>query len=94
MTRRSERVLLAAAAASAIEDWAKAVLDAKHGDPESVVMLTFVFPEWEPYDQIWKMLKMFPYNKVDDTGSHDYGPAFEEATALVETACAGFVAPG
>jgi hypothetical protein len=23
------------------EDWAKAVLDAKHGDPESVVMLTF-----------------------------------------------------
>jgi len=24
----------------------------------------------------------------------DYSPAFEEATTLVETACAGFVAPG
>jgi hypothetical protein len=24
----------------------------------------------------------------------DYGPAFDEAASLVETACAGFVAPG
>lgn len=76
------------------EDWAKAVLDAKHGDPESVVMLTFANPDWEPGDQIWKMMKMFPYSKVDGSTPDDYSPAFEEATALVETACAGFVAPG
>ena len=76
------------------EDWAKAVLDAKHGDPESVVMLTFANPDWEPYDQIWKMAKTFPYFKVDRSDVDDYSPAFEEATALVETACAGFVAPG
>ena len=76
------------------EDWAKAVLDAKHGDPESVVMLTFASPEWEPGDEIWKMAKMFPYRKIHGSIFDDYGPAFAEATMLVETACAGFVAPG
>ncbi len=76
------------------EDWAKAVLDAKHGDPESVVMLTFVAPNWEPADEIWKLVKMFPYYKTDYVATDDYSPAFTEATTLVETACAGFVAPG
>ena len=76
------------------EDWAKAVLDAKHGDAKSVVMLTFANPNWEPYDQIWKMARMFPYYKVDRSDVDDYSPAFEEATTLVETACAGFVVPG
>lgn len=76
------------------EDWAKAVLDAKHGDPESVVMVTFANPDWEPYDQIWKMAKMFNYYKVDRSDVDDYSLAFAEATTLVETACAGFVAPG
>ena len=75
------------------EDWAKAVLDAKHGEPESVVMVTFANPNWEPYDEIWKMAKMFPYFKVDRSDVEDYGPAFEEATGLVEAACAVFV-PG
>ena len=76
------------------EDWAKAVLDAKHGNPKSVVMLTFAYPNWDVWDEILKLVKMFPYNKVDDTGSDDYSPAFAEAAALVETACAGYVAPG
>ena len=76
------------------EDWAKAVLDAKHGDPKSVVMLTFANPDWEPYDEIWKMAKMFPYMKVDRADVDDYSPAFAEAAALVETACAGYVVPG
>ena len=76
------------------EDWAKAVLDAKHGDAESVVMLTFANPNWEPADQIWKMARMFPYYKVDRSDVDDHSPAFEEATTLVETACAGFVVPG
>jgi hypothetical protein len=76
------------------EDWAKAVLDAKHGDAESVVMLTFAYPVWEPYDEIWRMVKMFPYFKVDVAAPNDYSPAFTEAVALVDTACAGFVAPG
>lgn len=75
------------------EDWAKAVLDAKHSDPESVVMLRFANPNWEPYDEIWKMAKMFPYLKIERSDEPDYGPAFEEAASLVETACAVFV-PG
>jgi len=76
------------------EDWAKAVLDAKQGDPASVVMLTFSNPDWEPYDEILRMAKMFPYWMVDRSDVSDYGPAFEEASSLVETACAGFVVPG
>ena len=76
------------------KDWAKAVLDAKHGDPESVVILTFVDPSWEPYDQIWKMATMFPFVKLGNAYPPDYGPAFAEAATLVEAACAGFVAPG
>ena len=37
---------------------------------------------------------MFPYFKVDLAGPDSYSLAFEASTALVETACAGFVAPG
>jgi len=61
------------------EDWAKAVLDAKHGDPNSVVMLRFANPDWEPYDEIWKMAKMFPFMKVDraDVGLGDRRRAAE-----------------
>jgi hypothetical protein len=36
---------------------------------------------------------MFPYGKYADLYETDFGPAFEEATELVETACAAFV-PG
>lgn len=57
-------------------------------------MVTFANPDWEPYDQIWKMAKMFNYYKVDRSDVDDYSLAFAEATTLVETACAGFVAPG
>lgn len=78
------------------EDWAKAVLDAKHGDPESVVMLAFgSYPKWEGYDEIWRMAKMFPYSQSAPLfNSLDLGPAFEEAAGMVEAACAGYVAPG
>ena len=76
------------------EDWAKAVLDAKHGDPDSVVMLSFgVTQEWGDYDEITRMARMFPYGRYVDTYETDYATAFEEATGLVETACAVFV-PG
>lgn len=76
------------------EDWAKAVLDAKHGDPESVVMLSFgVTSEWGDYDDITRMAEMFPYGRYVDTYQTDYATAFEEVTDLVEAACAVFV-PG
>ena len=76
------------------EDWAKAVLDAKHGDPESVVMLSFGWThEWGDYDEITKMARMFPYGRYVDSYETDYATAFAEAAGLVETACAVFV-PG
>lgn len=76
------------------EDWAKAVRDAKHGDPESVVMLSFGFtPEWGDYDEITRMAEMFPYGRYVDLYEAEFAPAFEAATGLVEAACAVFV-PG
>ncbi len=43
--------------------WAQAVLDAKHGDDKSIVMLSILNTEaqWEPYDRIGTLVKMFPY---------------------------------
>ena len=76
------------------KDWAKAVLDAKHGDPGAVVMITFANAIWEPYDEIWKMAKMFPFMKVGHAYPPNYGSTFAEAATLVEAACAGFTAPG
>jgi hypothetical protein len=77
------------------EDWAKAVLDAKHGDPESVVMLNFgrKDPVCMDYDELCKMVKMFPYWLIEYILVDDFGPAFDAATSRVETACAEFVPP-
>jgi hypothetical protein len=75
-------------------DWAQAVLAAKGGDPEAVVMLSVLRKDCPGYDGICRMAKMFPYWVTEDSDAPDYGPAFDAATDLVETACAGFVPPG
>ncbi|MBA3546695.1 MAG: hypothetical protein H0T76_09455 [Nannocystis sp.] len=76
--------------------WAKAVLDAKHDDDRSVVMLSILLSDnkWEPIDRIGALAKMFPYHHLEDYDALDYGPAFVTATGLVESACAGFMPPG
>ena len=76
--------------------WAQAVLDAKHGDDKSVVMLSILLSEaeWKPSDRIGTLVKMFPYRHSENALVADYGPAFAEAASLVETACAGFTPPG
>jgi hypothetical protein len=73
--------------------WAEAVLERKGGDPESIVMLDFGGDCGGKY-RICTLTKMFPYSVHEFIGVPDYGPAFDEATDLVETACAGFVPPG
>ncbi len=75
--------------------WAQAVIDAKHGDDKSVVMLSILNTEtqWKPSDRIGTLVKMFPYHYLEDALAADYGPAFVEAASLVETACAGFTPP-
>ena len=77
------------------EKWAQAVIDAKHGDDKSVVMLSILNTEaqWEPSDRIGTLVKLFPYHHLEDALAADYGPAFVEAASLVETACAGFTPP-
>ena len=78
------------------EEWAQAVLDAKQGVAESIVLFNIGYYETEcdPMNGLCTLAKMFPYHHFGDVLATDYGPAFAEAASLVETACAGFVAPG
>ncbi len=78
------------------EGWAQAVLDAKQGVAESVVVLNIGWnePVCNKQDGLCQMAKMFPNHHLVYSGIDDYGPAFDEAASLVETACAGFVVPG
>ena len=82
-------------------EWAQAVIDAKHGDKNSIVMLNIGgcgCPPHEgvchPKDRLCVLTEMFPYRLQESALVDDYGPAFVAATSLVETACAGFVVPG
>jgi hypothetical protein len=90
-------------------EWAQAVIDAKHGDKNAVVMFNIggceffdkygdqclLVPEGEchPIDRLCQVTTMFPYHHSEDGMVADYGPAFVEAASLVETACAGFTPP-
>ncbi len=76
------------------EEWYQAVVDAKKGAPDSVVMFSLLDPDCPPYDRTCKLVKMFPYSFIEYGGVSDYGPAFEKATDLIEVACSGFVPPG
>ena len=78
------------------EEWGQAVMDAKQGVAESIVVLNIGFndPECDPMDGLCTLTKMFPYHHLGYVLATDYGPAFDEAASIVETACAGFVAPG
>lgn len=85
------------------EDWAEAVLDAKHGDPNAVVMFDLGPLSglgWTDLDscaasfdnsELCEMLQYFPYRLLKDHAIPDYGIAFDEAAALVDTACASFI---
>ncbi len=82
-------------------EWAKAVVDAKHGDDTSVVIFNIggcnCAPSegvCHPADRLCLLTKMFPYHHEESVLVPDFGPAFVEAASLVETACAGFVPPG
>jgi hypothetical protein len=75
-------------------DWAQAVLDAKHGDPQSIVMFNIgTPPECESNNGLCLMTEMFPLRHQETIYADDYGPAFAEAASLVETACEAFVPP-
>jgi hypothetical protein len=76
--------------------WMDAVRTAKHGDLDSVVLLSILraYPECHEKDRTCQMVKMFPYHLLADRDELDYSPFFDEATDLVATACAEFIPPG
>jgi len=74
-------------------EWAQAVIDAKGGDEESVVVFNIGGTECSPADRGCQMAKLFTYHHHVHVEEPDYGPGFVEAASLVETACAGFVPP-
>jgi len=74
-------------------EWAQAVLDAKHGDERSVVMLYIGVPGCQEADRLCELTKMFPFHHPASLAAPDLGPVFAEAASLVEVACAEFVPP-
>jgi hypothetical protein len=77
------------------EEWAQAVIDAKHGDDKSVVMLS-IFESARPVGALRPHRyagQDVPVPSPRGCLAADYGPAFVEAASLVETACAGFTPP-
>ena len=74
-----------------VEEWRQALLVAKNGDDEAVVMFVIGDPACPEYDQPCELAKMFPYRLVQDGHGEDYGPGFDEAAGLVESACAALV---
>ena len=75
------------------DEWAQTILDAKHGDPGSVVMFGFFAPNCvdDQADRLCQMVQKFPYWQVESNLVDDYGPAFADATELVAAACSDFI---
>ena len=72
--------------------WAANVLKAKKGDPGAVVMLSVLDATCPPQDRVCELVKKFPHHMVADADV-DFSAAFDEATDLVEVACAEYI-PG
>ena len=76
-----------------VEEWYEAVVAAKNGDPEAIVMLVIGNPECPDYDQPCELAKMFPHVVVQNGEADDLSPGFDAATSLVEEACEALI-PG
>ena len=70
-----------------VKEWYEAVVSAKSGDPEAIVMLLIGNPECPWFDDTCKLAVKFPNVVLEDGLVPDYGPAFDEATAMAEEAC-------
>ena len=77
--------------------WTAAVRKAKLDDLYSVVLLNIgdtTVPGCDKLDRLCQMVPMFPYAMNREFTEDKYAEYFDEATELVETACAEFVPPG
>ena len=76
--------------------WSAAVREAKGDDLESVVLLNIgdtMVPGCHEKDRLCQLVELFPYALNTEIWADDYGPFFDEATDLVEAACADFIPP-
>jgi len=72
-------------------EWYDAVVEAKNGDPNSVIALSLSNGECPfIYDEPCQFVKEFPHHVIGD-GAGPYAPAFDEATDLVEEACKALI---
>ena len=69
------------------KEYYKAVVSAKNGDPEAIVMFLIGNSACPDYDDTCKLAKKFPNAVIEHAYASDYGPAFDEATAMAEEAC-------
>ncbi|MCY1056629.1 hypothetical protein [Nannocystis sp. SCPEA4] len=82
-----------------IKGFKQAVLDAKGGDPDAVVMFAITSSpdkagcEEALWDRVCLLIRLFPYWHAISWGEPDYAPGFEVATDLVVEACSQFI-PG
>ncbi|MBZ5708216.1 hypothetical protein [Nannocystis pusilla] len=76
-------------------EWAQAVITAKHEEEGSVVMFgigsTKIAGECPKTDRDCQLVALFPYSHWISRNEPDFGPGFDEATGLVDTACSKFI---
>jgi len=70
-----------------VKEWYEAVVSAKNGDPEAIVVLMIGDPSCPDYDDTCKLAEKFPNVVLEDGLVPNYGPAFDEATFMAEEAC-------
>jgi hypothetical protein len=76
-----------------VQEWYEAILSAKNGNPEAVVMFVVGNPICPLYDEPCQLAIRFPNVEIQHLHADDYGPGFDAAAALVEDACDALI-PG
>jgi len=89
---------------SYLSDWYNAIVTAKKGDPNAVIMLG-IFPQYYKGDlpgcitdtdhdnRLRDLIEKFPYHAEGDICAPSYTPAFMAAAKLMDEACDNFVVP-
>jgi len=89
---------------SYLTDWYNAIVTAKKGDPNAVIMLG-IFPQYYKGDlpgcitdpandnRLRDLIEKFPYHAEGNICAPSYTPAFMAAAKLIDEACDNFVVP-
>jgi hypothetical protein len=79
------------------QDWYDAVVQAKHGDPEAVVVIGLIpgFDDCQPSKGAhWaEFVDMFPYSLRASVCSADYASVFAEAVTVIDDSCDQYKPP-